>query len=131
MIFSAKSTGGRKSSLTAEYINTAAETVEVLAAENKAISEEVVNQMLPICYQFRDESLLQMRNNSTIAVGINFLTVLAGTVVGTWVAIPPTQERQEIMSIQPILIGVGIGEIIGLILALIIIWKSNKNESSI
>lgn len=78
-----------------------ASTVEVLATENKAISEEVVNQMLPICYQFRDESLLQMRNNSTIAVGINFLTVLAGTVVGTWVAVPPTQERQEIKSIQP------------------------------
>ncbi|MDY6900471.1 MAG: hypothetical protein SWZ49_20705 [Cyanobacteriota bacterium] len=87
--------------------------------------------MLPICYQFRDESLLQMRNNSTIAVGINFLSVLAGTVIGTWVAIPPTQERQEIKSIQPILIGVGIGEIIGLILALILIWKSNKNESSV
>lgn len=32
--------------------------------------------MLPICYQFRDESLLQMRNNSTIAVGINFLTLV-------------------------------------------------------
>ena len=87
--------------------------------------------MLPICYQFRDESLLQMRNNSTIAVGINFLSVLAGTVIGTWVAVPPTQEKQEISSIQPILIGVGIGEIIGLILALILIWKSNKNESSV
>ncbi len=87
--------------------------------------------MLPICYQFRDESLLQMRNNATVAVGINFLSVLTGTVVGTWVAVPPTQERQEINSIQPILIGVGIGEIIGLILALIVIWKSNKNESSI
>ncbi|AFY57380.1 hypothetical protein Riv7116_4974 [Rivularia sp. PCC 7116] len=87
--------------------------------------------MLPICYQFRDESLLQMRNNSTIAVGIHFLSVLTGTVVGTWVAIPPTQERREISSIQPILVGVGIGEIIGLILALIVIWKSNKNESSV
>jgi|GEM_PF-1546980 len=87
--------------------------------------------MLPICYQFRDESLLQIRNNSTVAVGINFLSVLTGTVVGTWVAVPPTQEKQEIMSIQPILIGVGIGEIIGLILALILIWKSNKNESSV
>ena len=87
--------------------------------------------MLPICYQFRDESLLQIRNNSTIAVGINFLSILTGTVIGTWVAVPPTQERQEISSIQPILIGVGIGEIIGLILALIVIWKSNKNESSV
>ena len=86
--------------------------------------------MLPICYQFRDESLLQTRNNATVAVGINFLSVLAGTVIGTWVAIPPTQERREISSIQPILIGVGIGEIIGLILALVLIWKSNKNESS-
>jgi putative flippase GtrA len=86
--------------------------------------------MLPICYQFRDESLLQMRNNSTIAVGINFLSVLAGTVIGTWVAVPPTQERQEISSIQPILIGVGIGEIIGFILALIVIWKGNNNERS-
>ncbi|NJM23946.1 MAG: hypothetical protein HC836_44955 [Richelia sp. RM2_1_2] len=87
--------------------------------------------MLPICYQFRDESLLQIRKNATVAVGINFLSVLAGTVVGTWVAVPPTQERQEISSIQPILIGVGIGEIIGLILALIVIWMGNKNESSI
>ncbi|MGF1672591.1 MAG: hypothetical protein ACFCUV_02770 [Rivularia sp. (in: cyanobacteria)] len=87
--------------------------------------------MLPICYQFRDDSLLQMRNNSTIAVGINFLSVLAGTVIGTWVAVPPTQERQQISSIQPILIGVGIGEIIGLILALIVIWIGNNNERSI
>ena len=86
--------------------------------------------MLPICYQFRDESLFQIRNNSTIAVGLNFLSVLAGTVIGTWVAIPPTQERREISSIQPILIGVGIGEVIGLILALIIIWKSKNNERS-
>ena len=99
-------------------------------ASNKAISEEIVNQMLPICYQFRDESLLQIRNNATVAVGINFLSVLAGTVIGTWVAIPPTQERREISSIQPILIGVGIGEVIGLILALIIIWKSKNNERS-
>jgi hypothetical protein len=87
--------------------------------------------MLPICYQFRDESLLQIRNNATVAVGINLVSILAGTVIGTWVAVPPTQERQEINSIQPILIGVGIGEIIGLILALILIWKSNKNESSV
>ncbi|MGB6297079.1 MAG: hypothetical protein WBF90_12980 [Rivularia sp. (in: cyanobacteria)] len=87
--------------------------------------------MLPICYQFRDESLLQTRNNATVAVGINLLSVLSGTVIGTWVAIPPTQERQEIKSIQPILIGVGIGEIIGLILALIIIWMGNNNERSI
>ena len=86
--------------------------------------------MLPICYQFRDESLLQIRNNATVAVGINFLSVLAGTVIGTWVAIPPTQERREISSIQPILIGVGIGEVIGFILALIIIWKSKNNERS-
>ncbi|MEO1432744.1 MAG: hypothetical protein AAFS12_04055 [Cyanobacteria bacterium J06632_19] len=86
--------------------------------------------MLPICYQFRDESLLQIRNNATVAVGINFLSVLAGTVIGTWVAVPPTQERREISSIQPILIGVGIGEVIGLILALIIIWKSKNNERS-
>lgn len=86
--------------------------------------------MLPICYQFRDESLFQIRNNSTIAVGINFISVLAGTVIGTWVAVPPTQEKQEISSIQPILIGVGIGEIIGLILALIVIWKGNNNERS-
>ena len=86
--------------------------------------------MLPICYQFRDESLLETRNNATVAVGINFLSVLAGTVIGTWVAIPPTQERREISSIQPILIGVGIGEVIGLILALIIIWKSKNNERS-
>lgn len=57
--------------------------------------------MLPICYQFRDESLLQMRNNATVAVGINFLSVLTGTVVGTWLAVPPTQEKQEISSIQP------------------------------
>ncbi|MGB3637900.1 MAG: hypothetical protein WBA39_10055 [Rivularia sp. (in: cyanobacteria)] len=86
--------------------------------------------MLPICYQFRDESLLRIRNNATFAVGINFLSILTGTVIGTWVAVPPTQERQEISSIQPILIGVGIGEIIGLILALIVIWMGNNNERS-
>jgi mannose/fructose/N-acetylgalactosamine-specific phosphotransferase system component IID len=87
--------------------------------------------MLPICYQFRDESLLQMRKNATTAVGINLLSVVAGTVVGVWVTIPPTQERQEIESIQPILIGVGIGEIIGLILALLVIWIRSENERSI
>ncbi|MEM7556651.1 MAG: hypothetical protein AAF378_21650 [Cyanobacteria bacterium P01_A01_bin.84] len=86
--------------------------------------------MLPICYQLRDESLLQIRNNATVAVGINFLSILAGTVIGTWVAVPPTQERREISSIQPILIGVGIGEVIGLILALILIWMGNNNERS-
>jgi hypothetical protein len=88
-------------------------------------------QMLPICYQFRDESLLQQRKNATTAVGINLLSVVAGTVLGTWVAVPPTQERQEIESIQPILIGVGIGEIIGLILALLVIWIRSENERSI
>jgi hypothetical protein len=87
--------------------------------------------MLPICYQFRDESLLQQRKNATTAVGINLLSVVAGTVLGTWVAVPPTQERQEIESIQPILIGVGIGEIIGLILALLVIWIRSENERSI
>ena len=87
--------------------------------------------MLPICYQFRDESLLTLRKTSTMAVSINFLCIVAGTVVGTWVAIPPTQERQEIESIQPILIGVGIGEIIGLLLALLVIWIRSKHERSI
>ncbi len=87
--------------------------------------------MLPICYQLRDESLLQMRKNATIAVGINLLSVLAGTVVGTWIAVPPTQERQEIESIQPILIGVGIGEIIGLLSALLVIWIRGEHERSI
>jgi hypothetical protein len=87
--------------------------------------------MLPICYQLRDESLLQMRKNATIAVGINLLSVLAGTVIGTWIAIPPTQERQEIQSIQPILIGVGIGEIIGLLSALLVIWIRREHERSI
>jgi hypothetical protein len=87
--------------------------------------------MLPICYQYRDESLLTLRKTSTLAVGINLLSVVTGTVIGTWVAIPPTQERQEIASIQPILIGVGIGEIIGLILALLVIWIRSENERSI
>jgi quinol-cytochrome oxidoreductase complex cytochrome b subunit len=87
--------------------------------------------MLPICYQFRDESLLQMRKNATTAVGINLLSVVAGTVIGVWVTIPPTQERQEIDSIQPILIGVGLGEIIGLILALLVIWIRGENERSV
>ncbi|PAX51580.1 hypothetical protein [Brunnivagina elsteri] len=87
--------------------------------------------MLPICYQFRDESLLTLRKTSTLAVGINFLSVVAGTVVGTWIAIPPTQDKQEITSIQSILIGVGIGEIIGLILALLVIWIRGENERSI
>lgn len=87
--------------------------------------------MLPICYQLRDESLLQIRKNATIAVGINLLSVLAGTVVGTWIAVPPTQERQQIESIQPILIGVGIGEIIGLLLALLGIWIRGEHERSI
>jgi hypothetical protein len=82
--------------------------------------------MLPICYQIRDESLLNARKTSTLAVGINFLSVATGTVVGTWVAVPPTQERQNISSIQPILIGVGIGELVGLILALIVIWFTRE-----
>jgi hypothetical protein len=88
-------------------------------------------QMLPICYQFRDESLLQQRKNATTAVSINLLSVVAGTVVGVWVTVPPTQEKQEITSIQPILIGVGVGEIIGLILALLVIWIRSENERSI
>jgi hypothetical protein len=87
--------------------------------------------MLPICYQFRDESLLQMRKNATTAVRINLLSVVAGTVIGVWVTIPPTQERQEINSLQPILIGVGLGEIIGLILALLVIWIRGEHERSI
>jgi hypothetical protein len=87
--------------------------------------------MLPICYQFRDQSLLALRKTSTLAVGINLLSVVTGTVVGVWVAVPPTQERQEINSLQPILIGVGIGEIIGLILALLVIWIRGENERSI
>ncbi len=87
--------------------------------------------MLPICYQFRDESLLALRKTSTLAVGINLLSVVAGTVIGVWVTIPPTQERQEIKSLQPILIGVGLGEIIGLILALLVIWIRGEHERSI
>jgi hypothetical protein len=87
--------------------------------------------MLPICYEFRDESLLTLRKTSTLAVGINLLSVVAGTVIGTWITIPPTQDKQEITSIQPILIGVGLGEIIGLILALLVIWIRGENERSI
>jgi hypothetical protein len=87
--------------------------------------------MLPICYQLRDESLLALRKTSTLAMGINLLSVVAGTVVGTWIAIPPTQDKQEITSIQPILMGVGVGEIIGLILALLVIWIRGKNERSV
>ncbi|BAU04439.1 MULTISPECIES: hypothetical protein [Nostocales] len=82
--------------------------------------------MLPICYRIRDESLLNLRKTSTQAVGINLLSVVAGTVVGTWVAIPPTQVKQEIYSIQPILLGVGIGELVGLILALVVIWFTRE-----
>jgi hypothetical protein len=74
----------------------------------------------------RDESLLNLRKTSTQAVGINLLSVVAGTVVGTWVAIPPTQDKQEIYSIQPILVGVGIGELVGLILALVVIWFTRE-----
>jgi ABC-type nitrate/sulfonate/bicarbonate transport system permease component len=51
-------------------------------------------------------------------------------VIGTWVAVPPTQERQEIPSIQPILIGVGIGELVGLILALVIIWFTTDEQKT-
>ncbi|OUL27272.1 hypothetical protein BV378_11640 [Nostoc sp. RF31YmG] len=82
--------------------------------------------MLPICYRIRDESLLNLRKTSTQAVGINLLSLVAGTVVGTWVAIPPTQDKQEIYSIQPILLGVGIGELVGLILALVVIWFTKE-----
>jgi hypothetical protein len=82
--------------------------------------------MLPICYRIRDESLLNLRKTSTQAVGINLLSVVAGTVVGTWVAIPPTQDKQEIYSIQPILVGVGIGELVGLTLALVVIWFTRE-----
>ncbi len=74
----------------------------------------------------RDESLLNLRKTSTQAVGINLLSVVAGTVVGTWVAIPPTQDKQEIYSIQPILVGVCIGELVGLILALVVIWFTRE-----
>jgi hypothetical protein len=87
--------------------------------------------MLPICYQLRDESLLALRKTSTLAVGINLLSVVAGTVIGTWVAVPPTQDKQEIKSLQPILIGVGLGAIIGLILALLVIWIRGEHERSI
>jgi hypothetical protein len=66
-----------------------------------------------------------------LAVGINCLSVIAGTVIGTWIAIPPTQERQEISSIEPILIGASVGELIGLVLALLIIWTRGTNERSI
>ncbi|MBD2195665.1 MULTISPECIES: hypothetical protein [Calothrix] len=82
--------------------------------------------MLPICYRIRDESLLNLKKTSTQAVGINLLSVVAGTVVGTWVAIPPTQDKQEIYSIQPILVGVGIGELVGLVLALVVIWFTRE-----
>ncbi|OUL32339.1 hypothetical protein [Nostoc sp. 106C] len=82
--------------------------------------------MLPICYRIRDESLLNLRKTSTQAVGINLLSIVTGTVVGTWVAIPPTQDKQEIYSIQPILVGVGIGELVGLILALVVIWFTRE-----
>ncbi|BAY35431.1 hypothetical protein NIES2107_73430 (plasmid) [Nostoc carneum NIES-2107] len=82
--------------------------------------------MLPICYRIRDESLLNLKKTSTQAVGINLLSVVAGTVVGTWVTIPPTQDKQEIYSIQPILVGVGIGELVGLILALVVIWFTRE-----
>lgn len=87
--------------------------------------------MLPVCYQLRDESLLSLRKTSTLAVGINCLSVIAGTVVGTWIAIPPTQEKQEISSIEPILIGVGIGELVGLVLALLLIWIRGEHERSV
>ncbi|MEI2577333.1 hypothetical protein [Scytonema sp. PRP1] len=87
--------------------------------------------MLPICYQLRDESLSELRGASTLAVGINFLSVVAGTVVGTWIAVPPTQDRLEVRSVQPILAGVGIGELIGLVLALFIIWtREHKGNAS-
>ncbi|MBN3946807.1 MAG: hypothetical protein HWQ38_10050 [Nostoc sp. NMS7] len=86
--------------------------------------------MLPICYRIRDDSLLNLRKTSTQAVGINLLSIVAGTVIGMWVAVPPTQERQEIPSIQPILIGVGIGELVGLILALVIIWFTTDEQKT-
>lgn len=47
-------------------------------------------------------------------------------MVGTWVAVPQTQEKQQVLSIQPILIGVGLGEFVGLILALVIIWFTRE-----
>ena len=67
-----------------------------------------------------------MKKTSTQAVGINLLSVVAGTVIGTWVAVPPTQDKQEIYSIQPILVGVGIGELVGLVLALVVIWFTRE-----
>ena len=87
--------------------------------------------MLPVCYQLRDESLLSLRKTSTLAVGINCLSVIAGTVVGTWIAIPPTQYKQEISSIEPILIGISIGELVGLVLALLLIWIRGEYERSV
>lgn len=87
--------------------------------------------MLPVCYQLRDESLLSLRKTSTLAVGINCLSVITGTVIGTWIAIPPTQERKEISSIEPVLIGASIGELIGLVLALLIIWTRGEHERSV
>ncbi len=87
--------------------------------------------MLPVCYQLRDESLLALRKTSTLAISINCLCVVAGTIVGTWLAVPPTQERQQISTIQPILVGVCTGELIGLILALVFIWIRGDNERSL
>jgi hypothetical protein len=81
---------------------------------------------LPICYQLRDEAGLQLRKSATKAVVVNLLSVTTGTVAGTWIAIPPTQERQETSSIVPILVGVGVGELVGLILALLVIWVSRE-----
>ncbi|KYC34565.1 hypothetical protein WA1_51155 [Scytonema hofmannii PCC 7110] len=82
--------------------------------------------MLPLYYRLRDESLLNARKTSTLAVGINCLSLVTGTVVGTWIAVPPTQEKQQVLSIHPILIGVGLGEFVGLILALVIIWFTRE-----
>lgn len=85
-----------------------------------------MSQMLAVSYQLRDESLLNARKTSTVAVSINCLSLVTGTVVGTWVAVPPTQEKHEISSIVPILVGVGLGELIGFVLALIVIWMSRE-----
>ncbi|MUG91761.1 hypothetical protein F7734_04405 [Scytonema sp. UIC 10036] len=82
--------------------------------------------MLAVSYRLRDESLLNARKTSTLAVGINCLSLVTGTVVGTWIAVPPTQEKQQVLSIQPILIGVALGEFVGLVLALVIIWFSKE-----
>ncbi|RUT01583.1 hypothetical protein DSM106972_066800 [Dulcicalothrix desertica PCC 7102] len=123
--------GRRESPTASQFIDAFSQTVEVVAAENRAISEEIIEQMLPVCYQLRDESLLSLRKTSTLALGINCLSVIAGTVIGTWIAIPPTQERQEISSIEPILIGASIGELIGLVLALLIIWTRGGHERSV